>query len=731
MKSIAQRLFTVLAIFPAMLPGADLLPVEDAQTRAQLPEYYTIPAAKPEELTESNGWPALESYGTWHRSHGGSTSNRFSTLRQINTENVKDLALAWSYHSKDGTDLIQCNPIVVDGVIFAPTGGRQIVALNAASGTELWRFAPELPKTLGLVDYPARRGLMYWPGDAESPARILFTCGYWIYALDPKTGRPVAGFGENGRAALPAGGTAGGAVYKYTLVVPGFKYDVFGYDVRTGAMQWRFHTIPREGEYGYDTWQTRINVDGANAWAGIALDESRGIVYVPTGSVKPNFSGLTHLGDTLFGSCLLALNAETGERIWHFQGVRHDIWDLDMGSPPNLVTVNHQGRRIDAVAQIDKNGTMYLLDRVSGKPLFPFRMRRAPTSRVPGEVTSPYQPSPLMPEPITKQVFERTDITDRLPEATAFVEQQVARSPLGFFDPPDFNRPIVINGLLGGTDWPGSAYDPRTGYLYIAANQTPWIISLRADDDPPPAVPATAGEKTYLTYCIACHGPKREGVGVAPPLVGLRHRLSDEQVLAMIQKGVGLMPPSPVPKDDLSALIDFLMARDRGPGASASPVLGAMRRAISFNGYKRLLDHEGYPGGKPPWGLLICYDLNAGRKLWSVPLGEHQALTKRGILGTGTENLGGATVTAGNLVFVGGTQDSKFRAFDATNGKELWSSAVPSWGTAAPTVYEVDGRQYVVLCASGGGQLRAEKSDVWMAFALPKEYDSNGKRRGP
>jgi quinoprotein glucose dehydrogenase len=289
----------------------------------------------------------------------------------------------------------------------------------------------------------------------------------------------------------------------------------------------------------------------------------------------------------------------------------------------------------------------------------------------------------------------------------------------------------VINGLLGGTDWPGSAYDPRTGYLYIAANQTPWIITLRADDDPAPAVPATAGEKTYQVYCIACHGPKREGIGVAPPLVGVRHRLTDGQVLAMIQKGAGLMPPLPVPKENLPALVDFLMARDRGPAAAAAPAMGSTRRAIPFNGYPRLLDNEGFPGSKPPWGLLICYDLNAGRKLWSVPLGEHAALTKRGIFHTGTENLGGATVTAGNLVFVGGTQDNKFRAFDAADGKVLWSGDVPSWGAAAPTVYEVDGREYVVLCASGGGHLRAEKSDVWLAFALPKDYDADGHRRRP
>jgi quinoprotein glucose dehydrogenase len=705
--------------------AAELLPVEDAAARAALPEYIEIPAARPEELTPANGWPALESYGQWHRSHGGPTSNRFSTLTQINRDNVKNLELAWVYHSQDGTDNIQCNAIVVDGVIYVPTGGRQIAALDAATGRELWKFAPELGRPRGLIDNPARRGLMWWPGDAGNPPRILFTCNYWIYALDPKTGTPLPGFGTNGRAHLPTGGTVGGAVYKNVYVVPGFEGDVFGYDVRDGRMLWRFHTIPREGEFGFETWDNRIDASGANCWGGMALDESRGIAYIPTGSVKPNFSGLTHLGDTLFGSSLIAINALTGERIWHFQGVRHDIWDLDMGSPPNLVTVTHEGRRVDAVAQIDKNGTLYLLDRVTGKPLFPFRMRRAPTSRVPGEVTAPYQPSPVTPEPVTKQVFERSDITDLSPEATAHVEQQLARATLGFFDPPDLTRPIVINGLLGGTDWPGSAFDPRTGYLYIAANQTPWIITLRADDDPPPAVPATAGERTYQQLCVACHGPNREGLGVAPPLVGLRHRLNEAQIRQIIQKGIGAMPVMPVPPEQLSGLVDFLLARDRGASVAPGATPGPVRKPIAFNGYPRLLDHEGYPGGKPPWGMLICYDLNQGRKLWQVPLGEYRELTARGIPQTGTENLGGATVTAGGLVFVGGTRDNKFRAFDATNGQELWSHDVPSCGTAPPTVYEVNGRQYVVLPASGGGHLRAAKSDAWLAFALPvRESDT-------
>ena len=385
---------------------------------------------------------------------------------------------------------MQCNPIILGRTLYMPSSGRKLVAIDGATGKELWRFAPELPQTPGLADSPARRGLMHWSGDEGHPARLLFTCGNWIYALDPKTGHSIAEFGKNGRTQLPTGGTVGGAVYRNVYVVPGFTGDVFGYDVRTGKMLWRFDTIPKPGQPGAETWVTRIKPYGANCWAGMALDESRGIAYVVTGAIKPDFSGLTHVGDALYSDCLIAIDALTGKRLWHFQGVRHDIWDLDMGSPPNLVTVTREGKKVDAVSAIDKNGVVYLLDRVTGKPLFPFRLKRAPTSRVPGEVTAAYQPAPELPEPVCKGTFERDDITERTPEAQAHVEAALQRASLGFFSPPDFSKPIVINGLHGGTDWPGSAFDPRTGYLYSAVSHIPWIVRLRANnEDPPPRTP--------------------------------------------------------------------------------------------------------------------------------------------------------------------------------------------------------------------------------------------------
>jgi outer membrane protein assembly factor BamB/sugar phosphate isomerase/epimerase len=474
--------------------------------RGQLADdFHTIPAAKTEALTPANGWPAMDSYRTWERSLGGPTSNRFSALNQIHRGNVAKLEVAWTYRSGEAGN-IQCNPIVADGVMYTPVGGGHIVAVDAATGEERWRFTPE-HEGRRLEDAPARRGLLLWRGDHEAPARLLFAAGYWIYALDPKTGEPIASFGEGGRTRLPAGGTAGGAVWGRVFIVPGYHRDVFGYDVVTGRELWRFHTIPHAGEYGAETWENPD--EGANCWGGMALDEKRGIAYVSTGSPKPNFIGPDHLGANLFSNCVIALKAATGERLWHFQEIRHDVWDLDIPASPNLVTVQRDGKAVDAVAQVTKIGNTLLLDRVTGEPLFPFRLRRAPSAILPGERMEPFQPDVELPEPFARQLFTRDQITTRTPEAHAAVEQLLARATFGWFAPFEESRPNVFYGLHGGAEWTGSSFDPTSGRLYVSANTIPWMITVFRDDDPPPAKPQTEGEKTYFLYCAPCHGQDR------------------------------------------------------------------------------------------------------------------------------------------------------------------------------------------------------------------------------
>lgn len=694
-----------------------------ASLRGQLPEFKTIPAAPTAELTPANGHPRPAAMTTWHRSHGDAGSTRYSALTQVHRDNVQQLEVAWIYRSNDGAENIQANPIVVDDVMFAPTAGHHIVAIDASTGAELWRFKPEVPtRGMRLEDYPARRGLVYWPGDATASARVLFTCGNWLYALDPKKGTPIESFGENGRAYVPAGGTAAGAVYRRVLVLPGYNRDVFGYHVTTGELLWTFHTLPHKGEFGYETWSRPAS--GANCWGGIALDEQRGIAYVSTGSPKPNFVGIDHRGDNLFANCVLALDALTGRRLWHFQEIRHDIWDLDIPAPPNLVTVTRDGKRVDAVAQVTKLGNTLLLDRLTGKPLFPFRLRRAPESNLPGEETAFYQPAPELPQPFARQVFSFEHVTMRTDEARDHVLKRIANANFGFFEAFEDSKPTVLYGIHGGAEWTGAAVDPAKGHLYVSSNEIPWIVTVFRDDAEPPRDPnhPTLGEKVYRQNCAACHGADRIGAGTAPPLRGLRHRLTDADVLAVMNTGRNLMPPAPPMSDhEQKALLDFLFLRDLPVSARATN-----RRASGYThaGYPKLLDPEGYPGCKPPWGTLNCIDLNTGKLRWQVPLGEYPELTAQGVPITGTENFGGPIVTAGGLVFCAGTRDGCIRAFDADTGRELWKHKLPWGGYAPPATYEINGRQFVVIAATGGGKLGGPTGDAWIAFALPAKRTS-------
>jgi glucose dehydrogenase/sugar phosphate isomerase/epimerase len=711
------------------VPERAAIVIESAETRAALPAFKSIPAAKPDELTPASDWPQAASQTNWHRSFGDATSSRFSALAQIHRENVNRLEVAWTYRSKDGTGNIQCTPVIVGETLFTPTPGHHIVAIDAVTGTERWRFKPEIrPGPLRLEDHPARRGLLYWAGSlahSNSPARLIFSCGNWIYALDPHTGKALAGFGENGRARIPTGGTVAGAIFRHVLVMPGFNRDVFGYDVATGRLLWTFHTLPRPGEYGHDTW-SQVN-DGANCWGGMALDEQRGIAYIATGSPKPNFVGVNHHGDNLFANCVIALDALSGKRLWHFQEIRHDIWDLDIPAPPNLVTVMHAGRRVDAVAQVTKLGNTLLLDRVSGQPLFPMQLRRAPASRLPGEVTAPYQPWMDLPEPFVRQTFTTNDITTRTEEAREYVAQRVAGANHGWFEPFAEGRPTILYGIHGGAEWTGAAFDPTTGHLFVSANEIPWMVTVFRDDPEPPQLAGgpTPGERLYQQNCAACHGADRIGIGTAPPLRGLRHRLQDADILNLLATGRNLMPPAPPMTDsEKKALLDFLFLRDRGVAPEASKRAKSVRAAApayTHNGYPKLLDQENYPGNRPPWGTLNCVDLNTGRLRWKVPLGEYPELTRQGIPKTGTENFGGASVTAGGLVFCSGTRDNRIRAFNTTTGAELWSHELPRHGTAPPATYLAKGRQFIVIPATGGGKLGGPTSDTWVAFALPPE----------
>lgn len=696
----------------------DYWAVEDAAAREKLPLYKIIPAARPEELTPANGFPKREIFLTWHRSHGDNGGERYSVLDQINRQNVTNLAVAWIYHAHDGNNNLECNPIIVDGLMVGPTPGENMVAVNAETGVEVWRFEPE--------GRPAFRGLVYWPATTSASERIFFCAGQYLHALDPKTGKPVAGFGEKGKTRLPGkleghfgAATAAPAIFGHIVVVPGFEKDVWGFNAITGELLWTFHTVPHPGEFGYDTWD-RTEEYAANAWSGMAMDEVRGIAYVGTGSPKPNFIGVHHRGDNLFANCIIALDARTGKRLWHFQEIPHDIWDRDITAPPNLATITRDGKKIDVLAACTKIGDTLLLDRVTGKPIFPFRMRRAPTSTLPGEVTAPYQPDPELPETFSTHVFTQNDLTTRTPEAAEYALARFKSADTGFFQPFREARANLYLGMDGGAEWTGACIDAPTGRLYVTANHIGWMPAVFRNDEPPddPNAPKTAGQKIFENRCAPCHGANRMGIGFAPPLRGLRHRLTEAAVVTQIHQGKNAMPANAdLSVADTKALVDFLFLRDR-PAQPEAPK--GERPEYNTTGYPKFYDQDGYPANKPPWGTLNCLDLNTGRLLWKVPLGEYPELAAQGIKQTGSENYGGAIVTAGGLVFCAGTKDTKIRAFDKDTGQELWSAKLPWGGNAPPATYEVNGRQYVVIAATGGGHLGGPTGDAYVAFALPK-----------
>jgi len=673
-----------------------LLMLAFGEEKKPAPEFITIPAAKTGELTPSNGLPKKEQFISWTRSHGDAGSRRYSHLSRIHRGNVGDLRVAWEYRSGDGKGNIQANPVIANGRLFAPTVGGSVVALDAATGKELWRTR--------LGRQPAHRGLVYWPGDAAHPARLYLHAESHLYALDAQTGQPVIGFGTNGRVA--ANGVVAPVIVG-DLVVSGLWNVVKGFDVVTGKEAWDFPILPETGKFGSEQWQ-QPHI-GGNIWGGIAADIDRGIVYVSTGSPHPNFIGVTHPGDNLFANCVVALRAANGKRIWHFQEIRHDIWDLDIPAPPVLVTVKRDGRMVDAVAQVTKIGNTLLLDRVTGIPLFPFRMRKAAESNLPGERTAAYQPDLELPQPFARQAFTEADITERTPEARAFVRKKLENATMGWFQPFVEGRPNVFFGIHGGAEWTGAAFDPGAGTLFVSSNEVPWIITVSKAK-----ATASVGENTFAQFCSACHGKSRQGASGPALSLQMTAHIGATELAKTIRNGKGAMPPFRLPAAQLDAVVQYLLGQENAPTKpdAANP--------YTSNGYHKLLDDEGYPGSKPPWGTLNAIDLNTGRIRWRVPLGEYDELTRQGMPVTGTENFGGAIVTAGGLVFCGGTRDKKIRAFDKDPGRERWSYRLPFGGYAPPATYEVGGRQYVVIPASGGGKLADEQGDAYVAFALPR-----------
>jgi quinoprotein glucose dehydrogenase len=663
--------------------------------------------------------------------YGGQVEGQhYSPLTQINRNNVTQLKVQWTYDTGE-EGIVETNPLVVGRVLYAYTPTEKVVALDAATGKLLWKFDS------GIKAQHWARGVSYWTDGKEN--RIFAGVMNYLYALDPQTGKPISSFGEDGRVDLRKNLRGDysahyismdtpGLIYKDLIIVggempetlPAAPGDIRAYDVRTGELRWSFHTIPHPGEFGYDTWPPDAwkTSGAANNWAGMSLDASRGIVYVPTGSASFDFYGHDRIGNDLFADTLLALDANTGKRIWHFQGVHHDIWDRDFPSPPALLTVRRDGKRIDAVAQTTKTGYLYLFDRVTGKPLFPIEEHSYPPSTVPGEVTSPTQPRPLKPEPYARQLLTEDMLTNRTPEAHAWaVEKFRTFRSDGIFVPFALNKQTVnFPGFDGGAEWGGPAVDPKTGVIYINANEMAWTGGLTESKA------ASPGEAIYRSQCSVCHGTDRGGSPPAfPSLIEINKRLTDEQIIATVQQGKGRMPGFPGLSDtQLQTLLQFL--KGQSPAGNPQPTSNASSEApqYSFTGYQKFLDPDRYPAIAPPWGTLSAIDLNTGNYLWKIPFGEYPALAANGMKNTGSENYGGPILTKSGLLFIGATlYDHKFHAFDSRTGKLLWETQLPYAGRATPATYMVDGKQYIVI-ATGAVRFDPTPAEgVYVAFSLP------------
>ena len=677
--------------------------------------------------------PKTLSYTSWSTYLGDSGRSHYSTLSQITKENVKDLKVVWSYESPDWGQM-QMNPIIIDTMLYGVSAALRAFALHAATGEEIWRFGDSLQ-----VWHSTSRGVSYWENGDDR--RIFFTRGPDLYALDALSGQPISTFGNQGKIDLRSGlpeedkdkfviSNTPGTIYEDLIVMPlrisedidAARGDIMAFNVVTGTLEWVFHTIPYPTEEGYDTWTDNKAyqnkwVGAANNWAGMALDKRLGIIYVPTGSAAPDFYGGMRKGSNLYSDCLLALDANTGERIWHFQFTHHDIWDRDPPAPPNLLMVERKGKKIPAVAQVTKQGYVYVFDRRSGEPLFDIAEKTVPSSKLEGEEAWPTQPFPVAPKPFARQsnVLTADDISP-FAENKEELKEILAKSDKRIYAPPSLGPVLLLPGYDGAAEWGGAATNPDEGIIYVNSNEMAWILQM--EEVVRNSEETSLGEQVYLNNCVICHKVDRSGMAASgfPSLIDIKAKKTKEEVAVQIVNGKGMMTGFPqIPDKEKEALVDFLFDENVGMKVKSGE---STHYPLPYKhaGYNKFLDNKGLPGISPPWGTLHAIDLNTGKYIWSVPFGDTPELGAEG-KGTGTENYGGPIVTENGLLFIGATRDGYFRVFDKYTGKLLWEYKLPAAAFATPAMYEVNGKQYIAI-ACGGEKLGTVKGNRIVAFAL-------------
>lgn len=659
----------------------------------------------------------------WPVYQGDDDHTHYTTLSQISPANVARLRVAWTYDTKDAFDgsEMQTNPVVIDGVMYGMSPKQRAFALDAATGKELWSFDP----TGGRFTGPRIR----YRGVVVHDGRVYFNYRYRLFAIDAKTGRQSPGWGNDSGwvdlregldrpvEGLSVSASTPGAVYKDMLIIgtsvpealPSAPGDIRAYDVKTGAIRWTFHTIPHPGEPGHETWPPDAwkVAGGANAWSGVTVDQRRGMVFFATGSASYDFYGANRLGDNLYANSIVALDANTGRRAWHFQGLKHDLWDRDFPASPTLVTVRRNGRPVDAVAQITKTGHVWLLERTTGRELFPSEWKRMPPATLDGEVAADSQRFPVLPKPFARQQLTENDLTTRTPEAHASALKVFRENPTPHpFTPPNLTGILIFPGVDGGGEYGGPAFDRETGLLYVNSNEMAWLLKIVPRED----------KSIFGAHCAECHGA--QNTPMAPSLTGVGNRLTREEIVRTIREGTGRMPAFASALDNVAIndLANFLITgQDVAASASTNPFFTKYRNTV----FDIFLDHEGYPGIAPPWGTLNALDLNTGATKWSIPFGEYPKLAAQGVKNTGTDNYGGPIVTRNGLLIIAATTyDNKIRAYNKATGRLLWEGQLPAAGNTTPSTYMVNGKQYIVI-ACGGGKNGAPSGGTYVAFALP------------
>ena len=672
--------------------------------------------------------------------YGGSNERtQYVKSDLINKENISRLNKVWEYKTNDHSENseIQTNSLIIDKKFFGVSPKLKLFSLNAETGIENWIFDPFSDSTKFFdsdINIHVCRGITYYKNLLNN-SFIFYGVGSKLFKINTVSGKPDKEFGNNGFIDLHTGlgenssslyvsMTSPGVIYNNLIIVgsrvsegnPAAKGNIRAFNANTGDLVWVFKTIPEPDEEGYDSYEdpdAYLRLGGANAWSGLTIDSKNGILFAPTGSVSYDFYGGDRKGDNLFANSILAINAKSGERLWHYQTVHHDVWDRDLPAPPVIFNYKVNDSIIPALAQVTKSGYTFLLNRITGKPIYDIVERTVPSNTyLTGEKLSKTQPTPTFPKPFSRQYLSSIDINPFVSEKEKDSLTNVYLSIIkdDIFSPPSEKGTLIFPGFDGGAEWGGPALDPIKNVMYINSNEMPWILTMRkiSENDSKPV-------SLYNKQCLMCHGVDFKGSGENPSIIDMNKKYNYDELRSVIYNGKGFMPGySFLDDSSLQVLTNYIL--DLKDGDKTNLSLMGDEVFYTSTGYNKFLTSNGYPAIKPPWGSLNAINLNTGDIDWSIPLGQTE-IGKLNNVTTGTENYGGPLLTESGIIFIAATSDKKIRAFDSENGRLIWERDLPYAGFATPSYYVIDGIPYLSI-ASGGGKLGTKSGDRYVVFSL-------------